>query len=79
MIFLLFRTWFLLMTDPELTLAEVHAVTAYTAVENLIFYLLFVVCYAAAHLLFSAAVHKRWDGERLRADDAPTVERKPYM
>jgi len=75
----LYRTWFLYMIDPELTLEQVNAVVGYFAVENIIFYLLFVAVYAAAHLLFSAAVHKRWNGERLRGEEAPTAERKPYI
>lgn len=75
----LYRTWFLYMIDPELTLEQVNATVGFLALENFIFCLLFVAVYAAAHLLFSAAVHKRWNGERLRADEVPTAERKPYM
>ena len=75
----IYRTWYMNMIDPDLTLAQVNAVVGYFAVENLIFYLLFVAFYAAAHLLFSAVVHRRWNGERLRAEDAPTAERKPYI
>ena len=50
----------------------------FAAAENFVFYLVFVLAYAAAHLLFTLAVHKRWNGERLRVD-VPTTERKPYM
>lgn len=75
----LYRTWYMYMIDPELTLAQVNAAVGYFALENFIFYLLFVVVFAAAHLLFTACVHRRWNGERLRADEAPTAERKPYM
>ena len=74
----MFRTWFMYMTNPDLTGAETNAINAYFAVENIIFYLVFVLAYAAAHLLFTLAVHKRWNGERLRSD-TPTTERKPYM
>ena len=74
----MFRTWFMNMTNPDLTGAETNAINAYFAVENIIFYLVFVLAYAAAHLLFTLAVHKRWNGERLRSD-TPTTERKPYM
>ena len=74
----MFRTWFMNMTNPDLTGAETHAINAYFAVENIVFYLVFVLAYAAAHLLFTLAVHKRWNGERLRSD-TPTTERKPYM
>ena len=74
----MFRTWFMNMTNPDLTGAETNAINAYFAVENIVFYLVFVLAYAAAHLLFTLAVHKRWNGERLRSD-TPTTERKPYM
>ena len=74
----MFRTWFINMTNPDLTGAETNAINAYFAVENIVFYLVFVLAYAAAHLLFTLAVHKRWNGERLRSD-TPTTERKPYM
>ena len=74
----MFRTWFMNMTNPDLTGAETNAINAYFAVENIVFYLVFVLAYAAAHLLFTLAVHKRWNGERLRFD-TPTTERKPYM
>ncbi len=74
----MFRTWFINMTNPDLTAAETNAVNAYFAAENIVFYLVFVFAYAAAHLLFTLAVHKRWNGERLRAD-TPTTERKSYM
>ena len=74
----MFRTWFMNMTNPDLTGAETNAINAYFAVENIVFYLVFVLAYAAAHLLFTHAVHKRWNGERLRSD-TPTTERKPYM
>lgn len=74
----MFRTWFMNMTNPDLTGAETNAINAYFAVENIVFYLVFVLAYAAAHLLFTFAVHKRWNGERLRSD-TPTTERKPYM
>ena len=74
----MFRTWFMNMTNPDLTGAETNAINAYFAVENIVFYLVFVLAYAAAHLLFTLAVHKRWNGERLRSD-SPTTERKPYM
>ena len=74
----MFRTWFMNMTNPDLTGAETNAINAYFAAENIVFYLVFVLAYAAAHLLFTLAVHKRWNGERLRSD-TPTTERKPYM
>ena len=74
----MYRTWFINMTNPDLTNAQVNALNGYFAAENIVFYLVFVLAYAAAHLLFTAAVHKRWNGERLRAD-TPTTQRKPYM
>lgn len=74
----MYRTWFMNMTNPDLTNAQVNAANGFAAAENFVFYLIFVLAYAAAHLLFSLAVHKRWNGERLRVD-APTTERKPYM
>ena len=75
----MYRTWFLFMTNPDLTNAQVNAYVRFYAVENIIYCLLFIAVYAAAHLLFTAAVHKKWNSERLRADEAPTAERKPYM
>ena len=74
----MYRTWFMNMTNPDLTNAQVNAANGFAAVENIVFYLVFVLAYAGAHLLFTLAVHKRWNGERLRVD-APTTERKPYM
>ena len=74
----MYRTWFINMTNPDLTNAQVNAANGFAAAENLVFYLVFVLAYAAAHLLFSLAVHKRWNGERIRVD-APTTERKPYI
>ena len=74
----MYRTWFMNMTNPDLTNAQVNAANGFAAAENLVFYLVFVLAYAAAHLLFSLAVHKRWNGERIRVD-APTTERKPYI
>lgn len=75
----LYRTWFMYMINPDLTLEQVNAAVGYLALENFIFYLLFVTVYAAAHLLFSVLIHRRWNGERLRADEAPTAERNSYM
>ena len=74
----MYRTWFINMTNPDLTNAQVNALNGYAAVENIIYYVIFVLAYAAVHLLFTLAVHKRWNGERLRTD-TPTTERKPYM
>ena len=74
----MYRTWFMNMTNPDLTNAQVNAANGFAAVENIVFYLVFVLAYAGAHLLFTLAVHKRWNGERLRVD-VPTTERKPYM
>lgn len=74
----IYRTWFLYMTNPDLTNAQVNAAVRFFAVENIIYYVIFVLAYAGAHLLFTQLVHKRWNGERLRSD-APTTERKAYM
>ena len=74
----MYRTWFMNMTNPDLTNEQVNALNGYYAAENFIYYLIFVAAYAAAHLLFSLAVHKKWNKERLRCD-APTTERKAYM
>ena len=74
----MYRTWFMNMTNPDLTNAQVNALNSFAAVENIVYYVIFVLAYAAVHLLFTAAVHKRWNGERLRSD-VPTTERKSYM
>ena len=74
----MYRTWFMNMTNPDLTNEQVNLLNRFAAIENIIYYVIFVLAYAAAHLLFSLAVHKRWNGERLRTD-TPTTERKPYM
>ena len=74
----MYRTWFMNMTNPDLTNEQVNMLNRFAAVENIIYYVIFVLAYAGAHLLFALMVHKRWNGERLRSD-APTTERKPYM
>lgn len=74
----MYRTWFMNMVNPDLTNEQVNLLNRFAAFENIIYYVIFVLAYAAAHLLFTLAVHKRWNGERLRSD-TPTTERKPYM
>ncbi len=74
----MYRTWFMNMINPDLTNEQVNMLNRFAAVENIIYYVIFVLAYAGAHLLFTLAVHKRWSGERLRSD-TPTTERKPYM
>ena len=74
----MYRTWFMNMTNPDLTNLQVNALNRFAAIENIIYYVIFVLAYALAHLLFTLAVHKRWNGERLRSD-TPTTEKKPYL
>jgi len=74
----MYRTWFMNMTNPDLTNEQVNLLNRFAAIENIIYYVVFVLAYALAHLLFTLMVHKRWNGERLRSD-TPTTERKPYM
>ena len=74
----MYRTWFMNMVNPDLTNEQVNLLNRFAAVENIIYYVIFVLAYASAHLLFTLAVHKRWNGERLRSD-TPTTERKSYM
>ena len=75
----LYALWFSLMTNPELTLADVGTVMRYYGIENAVFWVLFVAAFAAWHLLFTAEVHRRWDSERIRHDETPDTARKPYM
>lgn len=75
----MYRVWFMYMTNPDLTNAQVNATVSAAGWMNFIYLLVLVAAYAAAHIWFTVIVHSRWSGERIRAAEAPTAEKMAYM
>ncbi|MBQ7983062.1 MAG: hypothetical protein IJ302_05805 [Clostridia bacterium] len=75
----MYRVWFLYMTNPDLTNAQVNAAVSAAGWMNFFYLLVLVAAYAAAHIWFTVIIHNRWNGERLRAAEAPTAEKMAYM
>ena len=75
----LFRVWYMNMINPDLTMEQIHASVTAACWVNFVFLVLFVIVYAAAHIVFSVIVHQRWSMERIRTTDEPKAPKLPYM
>ena len=75
----LFRVWYMNMINPDLTMEQIHASVFAAFLVNLILFVVFVVAYAAAHIVFTVKVHQRWSEDRMRRTDAPNAEKQAFM
>ena len=78
-VYRLFRVWYMNMINPDLTMEQIYISVFAAFWVNLIFWLLFVAAYAAAHIAFTVIVHQRWSTDRIRTTDAPKAEKQAFM